>query len=92
LRLKYVKFRNLEKLENGTSTDEINSDIHGIVVYNEPFVHVGKDMIPIANVRLMRSAEKVTCPECQEEFADNRALGAHRSHVHNVKGKSRHGK
>lgn len=91
MRLSYIKFRAIEKLSDGTATDEIANDAHGEIHLNANIVKIGVDMIPVSHVRLMRAMSEEqqggeTCPECAGWFSDARALGAHRAHKHGVQG------
>lgn len=97
MRLKYIRFKAIEKFADGTSADEIANDVHGEIHLDGHLVKVGSDIIPISHVRLMREMSKEqqggeTCPECQNWFTDPRALGAHRAHKHGVQGARSKGK
>lgn len=90
MKLIFVKLSALTVMPKGT-TDELRPEIHGDLVYlpDQHVIKVGDRLIPITSVRTMTlDTQQVICPECAEGFADARAVGAHRSHVHDVPGKS----
>lgn len=92
MKLVFVKLHSLQQTKSG-STDELRPEIHGeLTFYPEAqIIRFGEDeFVPMNQVKRMKADnEQVICPECAEGFVDNRGLGAHRSHVHGVAGKSR---
>jgi hypothetical protein len=91
MRLASVKFVNLERLDDGTSTDEIRTELHGPIEFDpaDQVVRVGTLLIPMGRVRRMVVTDaRPICPECGEGFDNNSGLGAHRKYVHQVVGAS----
>lgn len=87
MKLSYVKFKALETFSDGTSSDEVTTDMHGEVSLDveNGIVHVGPDRFPLGHVRQYREMPS-NCDICGNGFQDARALGAHKAHKHQIKG------
>ena len=90
MKVTFVRFNRLQKFDDGSTSDEQRATNSYPIDYNPTtlLVTVGSKSFPITTVVCLEYASP-ECPECKQEFQDNRALAAHRSFKHQVAGKAR---
>jgi hypothetical protein len=89
MRLTWVRFSSLMKMEDGTSTDEIRMESVGPIEFNasDQTISFGHMVVPMSQIRFMVRITEAECPECHETFANTTAAAAHRRFSHGVLGK-----
>lgn len=94
MKLARVVFRHVVTLPSGQRVSEVTAagfpdaqfDFDSVTAC----VRLGSKRIPIASVVEFDVAEdEARCPDCSQTFANQSAVGAHRSYVHEVPGKRR---